>query len=50
MSRRARLAENLALLDITFSQDELATLDRVFAPGAIVGDRYPAFVQKFAAR
>jgi aryl-alcohol dehydrogenase-like predicted oxidoreductase len=50
MSRRSRLDENLALLDITFSQDELATLERVFAPGAIVGDRYPAFVQKFAAR
>lgn len=50
MSRRSRIAENLAILEITFSPDELATLDRVFAPGAIVGDRYPAFVQKLAAR
>lgn len=50
MSRRTRLPENLALLDIRFSVDELAALERVFAPGAIVGDRYPAFVQKYAAR
>ncbi len=50
MRRRARLAENLAILDIRFAPDELATLDRAFAPGAIVGDRYPPFVQKLAAR
>jgi len=50
MSRRARLPESLAILDIAFSADELAALDRVFAPGAIVGERYPAFVQRFAAR
>lgn len=49
MSRRARLPENLAILDVTFSADELAALDRVFGPGGIIGDRYPAFVQKFAA-
>jgi len=50
MSRRARVPENLTMLDIRFSADELAALDRAFAPGAIVGDRYPAFVQKFAAQ
>ena len=50
MSRRSRLPENLAILDISFSADELAALDHAFAPGVIVGDRYLAFVQKFAAR
>ena len=50
MRRRSRLPENLAILDIRFTPDELAALNRVFAPGAILGDRYPAFVQKFAAR
>lgn len=50
MSRRSRLPENLAILDITFNAEELATLDRVFAPDAIIGDRYPDFVQRFAAR
>lgn len=50
MSRPARLPENLATLDIAFSVNELAALDRAFAPGAIIGDRYPAFVQKFAAQ
>ena len=50
MNRPSRLPENLEILDIGFSADELAALDRAFGPGAIVGDRYPAFVQKFAAR
>ena len=50
MRRRARLAENLAVLDITLSAEELAALDRAFGPGTIAGDRYPPFVQKFAAR
>lgn len=50
MSRRSRLAENLETLDISFSADELAALERAFAPGVIVGDRYPTFVQKLAAR
>ena len=44
------MPENLEILDIEFSAEELAALDRAFGPGAIVGDRYPAFVQKFAAR
>jgi aryl-alcohol dehydrogenase-like predicted oxidoreductase len=50
MTRRARVSENLEILDISFSPDERAVLDRAFAPGAILGDRYPAFVQKFAAQ
>ncbi|WP_407542513.1 aldo/keto reductase (plasmid) [Deinococcus radiomollis] len=50
MRRRSRLPENLAIPDIHFSPDELAALDRVFAPGAILGDRYPAFVQHLAAK
>lgn len=49
MSRRGRLAENLAILDIKFSASELATLERVFAPGAIVGDRYPEALKGLAA-
>jgi hypothetical protein len=39
MSRPSRLPENLATLDIQLSPDELATLDKAFAPGAIIGDR-----------
>ena len=50
LSRPARLAENVESLDIEFGPQELAELDRVFAPGTIVGDRYPAFVQKYAAQ
>jgi aryl-alcohol dehydrogenase-like predicted oxidoreductase len=42
MSRPSRLPENLATLDILLSPDELAQLDGAFAPGAIIGDRYPA--------
>ena len=49
MSKVSRIAENLGILDVTFSPEELTALDIQFAPGAIVGDRYPAFVQKFAA-
>nr|WP_207213843.1 aldo/keto reductase [Sorangium cellulosum] len=48
--RRARLDENLPALDVRVSPDELAQLDAAFAPGAIVGDRYPPFVMKYAAR
>ncbi len=50
MSRPSRLPENLAILDISFSADELAALDQAFAPSAIRGERYPAFVQRFAAQ
>jgi aryl-alcohol dehydrogenase-like predicted oxidoreductase len=50
MRRRSRVAENVAILDIRFSADELAAFDRAFAPGTIIGDRYPAFVQQLAAQ
>jgi aryl-alcohol dehydrogenase-like predicted oxidoreductase len=45
MSRRSRLPENLAALDIVVSADEVNELDRAFAPGAIVGDRGPSHVK-----
>ena len=47
---RVRLSENLAALDVSLSTAELAELDRTFAPGAIRGDRYPAFVLQYVAR
>ena len=50
MRRRSRLAENLAILDIVITAEELAMLDAVFAPGVITGGRYPEFVLKYAAR
>ncbi|MSQ53066.1 MAG: aldo/keto reductase [Betaproteobacteria bacterium] len=50
MSRRSRLPENLAILEVNFSADEIAALERAFAPGAIRGDRYRAMVQKYAAQ
>ena len=49
MSKRSRLAENLGVLDIKLDAGELAALEEIFAPGVITGERYPAFVQKFAA-
>lgn len=50
MSTRARLPENLAVLDIQLDAADRAALDSMFAPGAIIGERYPALVQKFAAK
>ena len=50
ISRRARVAENLVSLEVRFTPDELASLDQAFAPGAIAGGRYPAFVEQLAAR
>lgn len=47
---RSRLAENLAVLEVRISADELAALDRAFEPGAILGGRYPDLVLKFAAQ
>ncbi len=49
MSRRTRLPENLAALDIVPDAQELAELDRIFAPGAIQGERYPAQVRHLSA-
>ena len=39
MSRRSRLPENLGALDVVLDADDLAALDRAFAPGAILGSR-----------
>jgi aryl-alcohol dehydrogenase-like predicted oxidoreductase len=50
MTRRARITENLAALDITLSDAELSELDKAFAPGAIAGDRYPPELMRLSAR
>jgi aryl-alcohol dehydrogenase-like predicted oxidoreductase len=42
MSRRSRLPENLGAIDIVLTDDDYDELDRVFRPGAIVGERYPS--------
>jgi aryl-alcohol dehydrogenase-like predicted oxidoreductase len=44
MSSRQRIPVNLAAADLALSADDLATLDQIFAPGAIVGDRYASQV------
>ncbi|QWP77631.1 aldo/keto reductase [Lysobacter sp. K5869] len=38
--RRKYLDDNLGAVDVVVSADELATLNAVFAPGAVAGDRY----------
>ena len=50
MSRRSRPPENLAIANVTFTANELAALERAFAPDAIRGDRYRAIVMKYAAQ
>ncbi len=40
MSRRARLPENLQAMEITFTPEELNTLNTHFSPGAILGGTY----------
>jgi aryl-alcohol dehydrogenase-like predicted oxidoreductase len=40
MSRRSRLPENTAAMEITFTAAELDTLNTTFAPGAILGGTY----------
>jgi aryl-alcohol dehydrogenase-like predicted oxidoreductase len=40
MSRRSRLPENLAAMDIVFTLDEMNTLNTTFAIGAILGGTY----------
>ncbi len=50
MSKRSRLAENVAVLDIRLSAEEMKQMETVFAPDAILGDRYPPMVMKFAAK
>lgn len=50
INRPARVAENLQALDITLSAEEQALLDEAFAPGVILGERYPEHVMQLAAR
>ena len=50
ISRPSRISDNMAALDVAFGSGELAELERAFAPGTIVGERYPEFVLKWAAR
>jgi aryl-alcohol dehydrogenase-like predicted oxidoreductase len=50
MSRRARIADNLAALDIALTGPELAELDTAFDPGVIAGDRYPADMMRLSAQ
>ena len=50
MSSPARVPETVQSLDISFTAEELRTLDQAFALDAIVGDRYPEPVMKLAAR
>ncbi|HEY4198458.1 MAG TPA: aldo/keto reductase [Mucilaginibacter sp.] len=40
MSRRTRLPENTAAMDIVFTEEEMNTLNSTFAPGAILGSTY----------
>ncbi len=40
MSRRSRLPENIAAMDIEFTQEEMTTLNTTFAIGAILGGTY----------
>jgi aryl-alcohol dehydrogenase-like predicted oxidoreductase len=40
MSRRSRLPENIDAMHITFTPEELNTLNTTFAPGAILGGTY----------
>jgi aryl-alcohol dehydrogenase-like predicted oxidoreductase len=41
-TRRARLRENLGALDLELGARQRIELDRLFAPGAVAGDRYGA--------
>jgi aryl-alcohol dehydrogenase-like predicted oxidoreductase len=40
MSRRSRLPENTAAMEIVFTPEEMSTLNTTFAPGAISGGTY----------
>ena len=40
MSRRSRLPENIAAMGITFTSAEMNSLNKAFAPGAILGGTY----------
>jgi len=43
---RAHLEENLAALDITFTQEELARIDEIAPKGVAAGERYPEMAMK----
>ena len=49
MSSRARLPENLGALTLELPGDDLAALESAFAPGAIIGDRYPGALKNHVA-
>jgi aryl-alcohol dehydrogenase-like predicted oxidoreductase len=40
MSRRSRLPENIAAMDITFTTEEMSVLNSTFAVGAVLGGTY----------
>jgi aryl-alcohol dehydrogenase-like predicted oxidoreductase len=40
MSRRSRLPENIAAMEIVFTAEEMNTLNAHFSPGAIIGGTY----------
>lgn len=40
INQRQRLRENMAAMDITFTAEEMQTLNTTFAPGAILGSTY----------
>ncbi|MBN8821243.1 MULTISPECIES: aldo/keto reductase [unclassified Spirosoma] len=40
MSRRSRLPENIAAMDIVFTTEDMNSLNATFAPGAILGGTY----------
>lgn len=50
MGRPERITENLNTLDIQLRDDERTALELAFSPAAIIGDRYPEFVMKLAAK
>lgn len=49
-SKRARLTENLAALDVQLAPADVAELDALFAPGAIAGERYDERQMTIVAR
>jgi aryl-alcohol dehydrogenase-like predicted oxidoreductase len=50
MSRRSRLPENLAALNVNLIPDDLKKLDELFAPGAITGERVPAHLRHLSPK
>lgn len=49
-TKPTRLAENLSALDVKLGEAERAELERLFAPGAIAGERYAAPQMNLVAR